>query len=302
MIDCSTGAGSARPVVSMTTRCSAWMRPVCSRSTRSASVSTSSPRTVQHRQPSESWMMPSDDCSTSRWSIATSPNSLMMTAVSASAGSFSSRLSSVVLPAPRKPVSTETGIGKRVHQPASADIALHRQRLGAGGGGWSGRQVGSGTSPSALASSASSAGSDAAARDRRRSSADRRRRLRGRGSSAMRQLGRDRPTSATRRRPGLDRSARAFLLLPWRASRAALPCEQSCVVHVDRALVGVAGRLQRGERRRRSGWRRRSRASSIAAAFSVARRRPMSQPSTTAISVRPLRVAEATRLKPDGQM
>ena len=57
-------------------------------------------------------MTPSDDCSTSRWSMATSPNSLMMTAVSASAGSLSSRLSSVVLPAPRKPVSTETGMGK----------------------------------------------------------------------------------------------------------------------------------------------------------------------------------------------
>ena len=42
---------------------------------------------------------------------ATSPNSLMMTAVSASAGSFSRRLSSVVLPAPRKPVSTVSGIG-----------------------------------------------------------------------------------------------------------------------------------------------------------------------------------------------
>ena len=92
------------------------MRPVCSRSTRSASVSTRSPRTVQHRQPSESWMTPSDDCSTSRWSIATSPNSLMMTAVSASAGSFSSRLSSVVLPAPRKPVSTETGMGNRANR------------------------------------------------------------------------------------------------------------------------------------------------------------------------------------------
>ena len=49
--------------------------------------------------------------STSRWSSPISPNSLMMTAVSASAGSRSSRLSSVVLPAPRKPVSSVSGIG-----------------------------------------------------------------------------------------------------------------------------------------------------------------------------------------------
>ena len=112
MIDCSTGAGigeaggldddAGEPGDA------AGLQP----STRSASVSTSSPRTVQHRQPSESWMMPSEACSTSRWSIATSPNSLMMTAVSGSAGSLSSRLSSVVLPAPRKPVSTETGIAE----------------------------------------------------------------------------------------------------------------------------------------------------------------------------------------------
>src|SRR5215813_12543457 len=40
-----------------------------------------------------------------------SPNSLISTAVSASAGSSSSRLSSVVLPAPRKPVRTVSGIG-----------------------------------------------------------------------------------------------------------------------------------------------------------------------------------------------
>ena len=61
MIDWSTGAGSARPVVSMITRFSAAIRPVCSRSIRSASVSTRSPRTVQQRQPSASWMTPSEE-------------------------------------------------------------------------------------------------------------------------------------------------------------------------------------------------------------------------------------------------
>ncbi len=41
--------------------------------------------------------------------METSPNSLMMTAVSASAGSLSTRFKRVVLPAPRKPVRIETG-------------------------------------------------------------------------------------------------------------------------------------------------------------------------------------------------
>ena len=40
--------------------------PVCSRSIRSDSVSTSAPRTVQHRHPSESSIMPSSACSTSK--------------------------------------------------------------------------------------------------------------------------------------------------------------------------------------------------------------------------------------------
>src|SRR3954453_2711315 len=42
--------------------------------------------------------------------MPTSPNSLMTTAVSAKAGSRRSRLRRVVLPEPRKPVSTVTGI------------------------------------------------------------------------------------------------------------------------------------------------------------------------------------------------
>src|SRR6185437_3180019 len=47
---------------------------------------------------------------TSRWSRPISPNSLMMTAVSASSGRRSSLFSRVVLPLPRKPVSTVTGM------------------------------------------------------------------------------------------------------------------------------------------------------------------------------------------------
>jgi hypothetical protein len=40
-----------------------------------------------------------------------SPTSFTSTAVSASAGSLSNRLSSVVFPAPRKPVKTLSGMG-----------------------------------------------------------------------------------------------------------------------------------------------------------------------------------------------
>ena len=110
MAVCSTGAGSARPVVSSSTRRNLQRRLSRSRNSVS-SASTRSPRMVQHRQPLCSSTMLSPTYSTSRWSSEISPNSLMMTAVSASAGSFSSRLSSVVLPAPRKPVSTVSGIG-----------------------------------------------------------------------------------------------------------------------------------------------------------------------------------------------
>ena len=60
----------------------------------------------------------------------TSPNSLMMTAVSASAGSFSRRLSSVVLPAPRKPVSTVSGMGSGGRRRASG---LGRRSFGGRG-------------------------------------------------------------------------------------------------------------------------------------------------------------------------
>ena len=74
-------------------------------------VRTRSPRTVQHRQPEFRVTMPSSsDFSTSRWSSPISPNSLMITAVSASSGRRSSLFSSVVLPLPRKPVSTVTGM------------------------------------------------------------------------------------------------------------------------------------------------------------------------------------------------
>ena len=65
---------------------------------------------VQQRQPLESRTVLSSTVSTSWWSMPTSPNSLMSTAASPSEGCFKSWLSSVVLPLPRKPVSTMIGV------------------------------------------------------------------------------------------------------------------------------------------------------------------------------------------------
>src|SRR5947209_3591270 len=83
-----------------------WTRPT----NRSVSVLAMSPRTVQHRQPLFSSTTSSVAFSTSRWSRPISPNSLTMTAVEAMPGSFSTWFSSVVLPLPRNPVSTVTGM------------------------------------------------------------------------------------------------------------------------------------------------------------------------------------------------
>ena len=69
-----------------------------------------SPRTVQHRQPLFSNTTSSVALSTSRWSRPISPNSLTMTAVAAMPGCFSTWFKTVVLPLPRNPVSTVTGI------------------------------------------------------------------------------------------------------------------------------------------------------------------------------------------------
>src|SRR5690606_10549562 len=76
---------------------------------------------------SDSSMTPSDACSTSMWSMETSPNSLTITAVFWRAGSFSSLLSSVVLPAPRKPVRIETAIGSWIT--CSAAFRDRRRRI-----------------------------------------------------------------------------------------------------------------------------------------------------------------------------
>src|SRR5258705_3161792 len=102
----ATGAGSARPVVSIRIASSlpmrSWIRP---------SVSIRSPRTVQHRQP----LLNSINCSSSSpkisWpSMPISPNSLTMTATVRPCRWLRMVLTSVVFPDPRKPVMIVTGI------------------------------------------------------------------------------------------------------------------------------------------------------------------------------------------------
>ena len=134
MIDCSTGAGSASPVVSMT-RARRQLR--CARSAGDRQIGKRVDEVAAHRA-AEAPVGELDNavgrCSTSNGRSRHPPNSLMMTAVSASAGSLSSRLSSVVLPAPRKPVSTETGMGNSRQRAQNADLVpsspAGRDRLG----------------------------------------------------------------------------------------------------------------------------------------------------------------------------
>ena len=107
---CATGPGSAKPVVSMTTRsnCSSPLRRF---SANSCKVLRKSSRMVQHTQPLLictmcSWV------SLTRMSLSmfSSPNSFSMTAIFWPCASLRMRLSSVVLPAPRKPVRMVAGI------------------------------------------------------------------------------------------------------------------------------------------------------------------------------------------------
>jgi len=64
---------------------------------------------VQQRQPELSSTTPSDDDSISVWSRPISPNSLTITATLSRPGWVRRCFSNVVLPEPRKPVSTLTG-------------------------------------------------------------------------------------------------------------------------------------------------------------------------------------------------
>ena len=98
------GTGSARPVVSITTRSNGGTAPLSIRPCSRSSPSRRSPRIEQQTQPLLSSTTCSSTSSTSRWSSPTSPNSLISTAVPERSGSARSRLSREVLPLPRKPV------------------------------------------------------------------------------------------------------------------------------------------------------------------------------------------------------
>ena len=83
---------------------------------------------MQHRQPLPSSVTSSLDPRTSASSMPTLPNSLMTTAVPAPSGVARKRRTSVVLPAPRKPVTTVTGmraprarLSRRPNGPASRE-------------------------------------------------------------------------------------------------------------------------------------------------------------------------------------
>ena len=105
----STGAGSARPVVSMMTRSKSATCPTRRRANRSRSVSCRSVRTEQQMQPLASSAMFSAAIDTMSWSMPISPISLITTATRAIAGCRTSAAMSVVLPLPRKPVISVTG-------------------------------------------------------------------------------------------------------------------------------------------------------------------------------------------------
>src|SRR5712692_108231 len=106
---CATGPGSAIPVVSMMTRSNLSL-PESRRSLSSPRTRMRSPRTVQHTQPLFISMICSP-VSFSRMSLSTpaSPNSFSITAMRWPCRSLRTRLMSVVLPLPRKPVSMVTG-------------------------------------------------------------------------------------------------------------------------------------------------------------------------------------------------
>mmetsp|Transcript_48393 Transcript_48393/g.90670 ORF Transcript_48393/g.90670 Transcript_48393/m.90670 type:complete len:204 (-) Transcript_48393:16-627(-) len=108
---CATGAGSARPVVSMIT--------ASNRATLACNFLrdvTRSPRTVQQMQPFITSISSSSVFSMMTFSSTpTSPNSFSMMANRIPwSGELRMWFKSVVLPDPRKPVRTVTGTGPRV--------------------------------------------------------------------------------------------------------------------------------------------------------------------------------------------
>ena len=124
----SIGVGSASPLVSTRMREKGAHAPAARRATRSPRVRARSPRTAQQRQPPASSTTESSADSTSRWSMPIAPSSLTTTAVSRSPSARSRRLRSVVLPLPRNPVRTKTGV-----RPSPSSVPRRRAAVRASG-------------------------------------------------------------------------------------------------------------------------------------------------------------------------
>src|SRR3954469_5195792 len=106
----------------MTKRRKGGSRPRSRRECRSLIAVESSPRIVQQTQPDCSITIVSSIRSSKWWSSPISPNSLISTAVSDNLGSSNSRCNSVVLPEPRNPVISVTGVKSGS---TSAKLAFH---------------------------------------------------------------------------------------------------------------------------------------------------------------------------------
>src|SRR5262249_30612548 len=111
----------ARPLVSIRTRSKLGAAPRPRSANKVRKVSCRSVRIAQQRQPLPSNTVASLDERSSASSMPTSPNSLTTTAVLAASGFVSNSRINVVLPAPRKPVTTVTGRraprGRRCRRP-----------------------------------------------------------------------------------------------------------------------------------------------------------------------------------------
>ncbi len=106
---CRIGLKSARPLVSISTRPKCGIFPRSRSDTSRRSVFCKSVRVLQHMQP-----LPSSVTSSLLWrsrasSIPSDPNSLTMSAVPLPSVVSRNRRTSVVFPAPRKPVTIVTG-------------------------------------------------------------------------------------------------------------------------------------------------------------------------------------------------
>mmetsp|Transcript_79029 Transcript_79029/g.226562 ORF Transcript_79029/g.226562 Transcript_79029/m.226562 type:complete len:267 (+) Transcript_79029:332-1132(+) len=105
------GTGSAMPVVSMMTPSSGLPVSICFR--MASKAPKRSPRTVQHMQPFSMTItcsaMPSAELASSSLSMGTAPNSFSITANFFSRWCNNRWLSTVVFPAPRKPVKIVMG-------------------------------------------------------------------------------------------------------------------------------------------------------------------------------------------------